>query len=70
MNISLRHEDTRGSGGILPLFLTSAVDGGEWSPSLPKSFNPGDVLSNKKKLRGFSPRVNYTDRVTTACRRS
>jgi hypothetical protein len=23
-----------------------------------------------KKLRGFSPRANYTDRVTVACRRS
>jgi hypothetical protein len=24
----------------------------------------------KNKLRGFSPQVNYTDRATTACRRS
>jgi hypothetical protein len=25
---------------------------------------------NKKKLRGFSPQANYTDRATAACRRS
>jgi hypothetical protein len=25
---------------------------------------------NKKKLRGFSPQVNYTDRATAACQRS
>jgi hypothetical protein len=25
---------------------------------------------NKKKLRGFSPPANYTDRATVACRRS
>jgi hypothetical protein len=24
----------------------------------------------KKKLRGFSPQANYTDRATAACRRS
>jgi hypothetical protein len=26
--------------------------------------------NNNNKLRGFSPRSNYTDRVTAACRRS
>jgi hypothetical protein len=25
---------------------------------------------NKKKLRGLSPRANYTDRATAACRQS
>jgi hypothetical protein len=25
---------------------------------------------NKKKLRGLSPQVNYTDRATVACQRS
>jgi hypothetical protein len=29
-----------------------------------------DINRNKKKLRGFSPQVNYTDRATAACRRS
>jgi hypothetical protein len=27
-------------------------------------------MSNKKKLRGFSPPTNYTDRATATCRRS
>jgi beta-galactosidase/beta-glucuronidase len=27
-------------------------------------------LYKQKKLRGFSPQANYTDRATAACRRS
>jgi hypothetical protein len=30
-----RYEDVRGSGGITPPFLTSALDGSEWSASCP-----------------------------------
>jgi hypothetical protein len=30
-----------GSGGIVPSFLTSALDGGQWSASLSCCFNPG-----------------------------
>jgi hypothetical protein len=26
------------------------------------------ILKNKTKLRGLSPRANYTDRATAACR--
>jgi hypothetical protein len=33
-------EDTHGSGGIAPQFLTSVLDGVEWSPSSPSSFTP------------------------------
>jgi hypothetical protein len=29
-----------------------------------------DLIFYKKKLRGFSPQANYTDRATAACRRS
>jgi hypothetical protein len=29
-----------GSGGIAPHFLTSALDGGEWSASRPGRFTP------------------------------
>jgi hypothetical protein len=33
--------------------------------------NVQDGLTNKtNKLRGLSPRANYTDRATAACRRS
>jgi hypothetical protein len=34
------HEDVWGSGGIVPQFLTSALDGGEWSASRPNCFTP------------------------------
>jgi hypothetical protein len=30
-----------GTGGIAPSFLTSALDGGEWSASRPSPFTPG-----------------------------
>jgi hypothetical protein len=35
-------EDIRGRGGIAPIFLTSELDGGEWSVSGPGSFTPGE----------------------------
>jgi hypothetical protein len=28
------------------------------------------ITKYKKKLRGFSPQANYTDRATAACRQS
>jgi hypothetical protein len=31
LNLAPRHEDVWGNGGIAPPFLTSALDGGEWS---------------------------------------
>jgi hypothetical protein len=31
-----------GSGGIAPSFLTSALDGGQWSASHPGRFTPGE----------------------------
>jgi hypothetical protein len=34
-------EDMWGSGGIVPLFLTSALDGNEWLASRPDCFTPG-----------------------------
>jgi hypothetical protein len=33
VNSSLFYEDVWGSGGLAPLFFTSALDGREWSPS-------------------------------------
>jgi hypothetical protein len=32
--------------------------------------NPSPAVISKTKLRGLSPRVNYTDRATEACRRT
>jgi hypothetical protein len=37
---ALCHEDIWESGGIAPPFLTSALDGGEWSTSHPGHFTP------------------------------
>jgi hypothetical protein len=41
INYALCHEDILGSGGIAPSFLTSSLDGGEWSDSRPMSLYPG-----------------------------
>jgi hypothetical protein len=38
-NKALGYEDVKGSGGIAPLFLTSAVDGGEGSVLRSSRFN-------------------------------
>jgi hypothetical protein len=35
----------QGSGGIAALYLTSAVDGGEWSASRPGRFTPGEIAA-------------------------
>jgi hypothetical protein len=31
-----------GMGGVAPSFMTSALEGGEWSPSRPGLFNPAE----------------------------
>jgi hypothetical protein len=36
-------EDVRGSGGMAPTFLTSALDGGEWSASRLCCFTTGET---------------------------
>jgi hypothetical protein len=41
INYALCREDVWSSGGRDPLFLTSAIVGGEWSASIPGSFIPG-----------------------------
>jgi hypothetical protein len=35
INQAPRHEDVCGSGGVTPQFLTSTLDGNEWSASRP-----------------------------------
>jgi hypothetical protein len=51
-----------GSRGIAIPFLTSELNSDEWSDSCP------DPIEHT--LHGLSPRANYTDRATAACRRS
>jgi hypothetical protein len=42
-----------GSGGIAPLILTSALDGGEWSASRPGRFTPRERAPSTHWLGGW-----------------
>jgi hypothetical protein len=42
VKIYLCHEDIRGSENIVPSFLNSAVDGGEWPASRSDRFSSGE----------------------------
>jgi hypothetical protein len=44
-NRVIRHQDMKAYGEkcIAPSFLTSTLDSGEWSASLPRCFTPGDI---------------------------
>jgi hypothetical protein len=44
---------TRGSGGIVPLFLTSIIDGGEWSASRRGRFTYGERASGTHWIGGW-----------------
>jgi hypothetical protein len=50
-----------GSGGLAPLFLTSALDGCEWSASRPGRFTTGKELAvpNRYKAR-WAPKLVWT----------
>jgi hypothetical protein len=47
------HEDMWGSGGIAPPFLTSALDGGEWSASRPGTFTSEKGIPVTHRIRGW-----------------
>jgi hypothetical protein len=40
------------SGGIAPPFMTSVLDGGEWSASLPGRFTPEEITPGTSWKRG------------------
>jgi hypothetical protein len=44
---------TCGSGGVAPPFLTSALDGGEWSASRHGHFTPGERAPNTHCIGGW-----------------
>jgi hypothetical protein len=56
------HEDIWGNGGVVPSFLTVALDGGEWSASLPARFTPGEIAHCTLRIGGcVGPRAGlYT----------
>jgi hypothetical protein len=43
---------TRGSGGIAPPFLSSALDGGEWSASRPGRLTLGEKGPGTHRIEG------------------
>jgi hypothetical protein len=67
INEALCHEDTQEIGGIVPLFLTSAINGGEWSALCPGHFTPGERCPSACCTGGWlGPRAYiYTVELTT-----
>jgi hypothetical protein len=60
-----------GSGGIVPPFVTLALDGGEWSPSGPGRFTPGENAPDTHLIRGrVGPRagLNAVGKTKLSCR--
>jgi hypothetical protein len=53
INLILCYEDVWGSGGRTPSFLTSALDGGEWSASRPCCFTPGEKAPGTDWIGGW-----------------
>jgi hypothetical protein len=52
---------------LVPVQLAALLNSGQL-PLLSKAFI--EFIHKKTKLHGLSPRANYTDRATAACRRS
>jgi hypothetical protein len=52
-NEAQRHEDVLGSGGIVHSFLTSALDGGEWSNSRSGCFTPRERIPGTDWIGGW-----------------
>jgi hypothetical protein len=53
INYAPRHEDVWGSGGIAQKFLTSALDGGQWSAPRPGGFTPEERTLNTHRIGGW-----------------
>jgi hypothetical protein len=53
----------------IPTLLTLSDGNERWTMKAKDEISSMDY-KKKKKLHGLSPRANYTDRATAACRRS
>jgi hypothetical protein len=53
LSYTLCQENIRGSGSIAPLFLTSALDGGEWSASCPCRFTRMERATDTHWIGGW-----------------
>jgi hypothetical protein len=65
----------KGSGGIAPPFLTSALNGGEWSASRPCHFTPVDRALGTHWIRGWVGPTSGLDamekrKIFSPCRKS
>jgi hypothetical protein len=49
----IKHYGISGSGGTAPLFLTSGLDGCEWSASRPGRCNPGEIAIGTHWIGGW-----------------
>jgi hypothetical protein len=49
-----------GNGGITPPFLTTALNGGEWSASRLCRFTPGERASGTHWIGGWAPAPGWT----------
>jgi hypothetical protein len=71
-----RNEDVWGSGGIAPPFLTSALDGGEWSASCAGRFSPEEkspwclLDRSLRRLQNPSGRYGEEKKILCPCRES
>jgi hypothetical protein len=52
---------------VIKMLQNSTADACYMGPRINRFHCPSDI---KKKLQDLSPRANYTDRATAACRRS
>jgi hypothetical protein len=58
---ALCHEDKWGSGGLAPLFLTSALDGDEWSAPHHGRFTPGVKAPGVRRIGSWvGPRADLS----------
>jgi hypothetical protein len=63
INQALYHEDVWGSGTVAPPFLTSALDGGEWSASRRGRFASGETAHGIHWIGGWKGRRADLDTV-------
>jgi hypothetical protein len=53
INYAPHHEDRSEGEGIVPPFLTLALDGGKWSASHPGRFTPGEIAAGSHWIGGW-----------------
>jgi hypothetical protein len=76
LRIFLSDDGINNYDSLVWLFIVSKTKKTPWPESASELYRPSNrrwlfiAYKTKRKLRGLSPRANYTDRATAACRRS